>query len=86
MRLRPDHSIRFGNDRFEGYCVDLLAALAGMLGFNYQIYVVPDGQFGDRNADGSWNGLVEEILNGVIKSWWKNCVVVWWLMVFHVAF
>ena len=69
VQLKPDHYDRKGNDRYEGYCIDLLKATAAMLGFQYQIYLVPDGQFGDKNPDGSWNGLVGELMNGVSAIW-----------------
>ena len=68
VQLRPDHHIRYGNDRFEGYCIDLLKAVAEMLSFNYEIYLVPDGQFGDQVPSGKWNGLVGELLQGVSSN------------------
>ncbi|KTG39594.1 hypothetical protein cypCar_00012498, partial [Cyprinus carpio] len=33
----------YGNDRFEGYCIDLLRELAAILGFTYEIRLVEDG-------------------------------------------
>ncbi|NXQ10676.1 GLRK protein, partial [Peucedramus taeniatus] len=46
----------------EGYCMDLLAALAGMLRFQYRVRVVGDGQYGAAAASGNWSGMVGEIL------------------------
>ena len=65
MQYKVDHQSRTGNDKYEGYCVDLLEAVAGMLDFRYQLYMVPDGQFGSRKADGSWTGMVREIISAV---------------------
>src|SRR5258705_214099 len=55
-----------GNDRYEGFCIDLLEAIADMLNFKYELYFVPDGKFGAENTtSGEWNGLVREIIDKV---------------------
>ncbi|XP_022237656.1 glutamate receptor ionotropic, kainate 2-like isoform X1 [Limulus polyphemus] len=52
-----------GNDRFEGFCIDLLETIAGMLGFHYELNLVADNKFGAENTTtGEWNGLVKEII------------------------
>ncbi|MGH0173115.1 UNVERIFIED_CONTAM: hypothetical protein FKN15_064713 [Acipenser sinensis] len=55
----------YGNDRFEGYCIDLLKELANILGFTYEIRLVEDGKYGaqeDTNS-GQWNGMVKELMD-----------------------
>ncbi|MBN3272750.1 GRIK2 protein, partial [Polyodon spathula] len=55
----------YGNDRFEGYCIDLLRELANILGFTYEIRLVEDGKYGaqeDTNS-GQWNGMVKELMD-----------------------
>ena len=52
-----------GNDIFEGFCIDLLQAVADMLGFQYELYLVPDAKFGAEDSDGKWNGLVRELMD-----------------------
>lgn len=54
-----------GNDRFEGYCIELLQKLASILDFKYELYLVHDNNFGARLADGHWDGMVGEVLAGV---------------------
>lgn len=55
-----------GNDRFEGFCIDLLKVIADNLGFHYELYLVPDGKFGAENqTTKEWNGLVREIIDKV---------------------
>lgn len=49
----------------EGYCMELLAALAGMLRFQYRVKVVGDGQYGAVAAGGNWTGMIGEILRRV---------------------
>ncbi|KAL1436209.1 hypothetical protein MTO96_010946 [Rhipicephalus appendiculatus] len=53
-----------GNDRFDGFCIDLLRTIADLLGFNYELYLVPDKKFGVENTTtGEWNGMVREIID-----------------------
>ncbi|CAG2170364.1 unnamed protein product, partial [Oppiella nova] len=49
---------------YEGFCIDLLNAISKELGFNYELYLVPDKRFGAENASnpGQWNGLVRELI------------------------
>ncbi|XP_053400246.1 glutamate receptor 1-like isoform X2 [Mercenaria mercenaria] len=61
---KRDHKVRHGNDRFEGFAVDLIREVADMLNFEYQIYLVHDGNFGTKMSDGSWNGMIGELLQG----------------------
>ncbi|CAJ0598689.1 unnamed protein product [Cylicocyclus nassatus] len=57
----PEHE---GNDRFEGYCVDLLKLLAkNISGFEYSIFLSEGNKYGARQADGSWDGMLGYLLN-----------------------
>ncbi|GFT22207.1 glutamate receptor ionotropic, kainate 2 [Trichonephila clavipes] len=63
--LKSDRNLT-GNDRFEGFCIDLLRTIAELLGFNYDLYLVPDNKFGAENTtSGEWSGLVREIIEKV---------------------
>lgn len=55
-----------GNERFEGFCIDLLRELASILGFTYELRLVEDGKYGvqDENS-GQWNGMVRELMDHV---------------------
>ncbi|XP_011885270.1 PREDICTED: glutamate receptor ionotropic, kainate 1 isoform X6 [Cercocebus atys] len=53
----------YGNDRFEGYCLDLLKELSNILGFIYDVKLVPDGKYGAQNDKGEWNGMVKELID-----------------------
>ncbi|XP_052281545.1 glutamate receptor 4-like isoform X2 [Dreissena polymorpha] len=63
MRKR-DYKVRTGNDQYEGFAVDLIKEVANMLHFQYDIYLVHDGKFGSKTADGHWNGMMGELLSG----------------------
>lgn len=58
----------YGNDRFEGYCLDLLKELSNILGFLYDVKLVPDGKYGAQNDKGEWNGMVKELIDHVSKN------------------
>ena len=48
--------------RHEGFMVDLLDAIADRLGFNYTIYEVRDKTFGSDLGDGTWDGMVRDLM------------------------
>jgi hypothetical protein len=63
-----DHYSRRGNDRYEGFCVDMLAQISTTVGFEFTLYEVADqtyGKMADNGAD--WNGIVGELARGVSK-------------------
>ncbi|CAB1316329.1 unnamed protein product [Coregonus sp. 'balchen'] len=54
-----------GNDRYEGYCVDLAAEIAKHVGIRYKLSVVADGKYGARDPETkTWNGMVGELVYG----------------------
>ena len=55
-----------GNDRWEGYSIDMLNEIAKELGFFYLLHNSYDGNWGGKNEDTQeWNGMVEELATGV---------------------
>jgi hypothetical protein len=54
-----------GNDKYEGFCIDLLEDIAKLNEFEYEIYVVPDGMYGARIDDETWSGMLGELLDAV---------------------
>ncbi|NXR72899.1 GRIK5 protein, partial [Pycnonotus jocosus] len=51
-----------GSERFEGFCVDMLRELAALLKFRFHIKLVEDGLYGAPEANGSWTGMVGELI------------------------
>jgi len=47
-----------------GYSIDLLIMLMKLLDFQVDLYIVADGKYGGRNTDGSWNGMIREVIDG----------------------
>lgn len=55
-----------GNDRFEGFSIDLIEALSKELDFDYEIRIVADERYGaevDKEKK-IWNGMIGEVLRG----------------------
>ncbi|KAJ8360156.1 hypothetical protein SKAU_G00166810 [Synaphobranchus kaupii] len=48
--------------RYKGFSIDVLDALAKVLGFKYEIYQVPDNKYGTQLSNGSWNGMIGELI------------------------
>lgn len=57
-----------GSISYKGYCIDLLNELARYLKFTYEIYISPDGLYGSETENGTWNGMIGELLNEVSKD------------------
>ncbi|KHJ88798.1 hypothetical protein OESDEN_11399 [Oesophagostomum dentatum] len=65
VMLKKNHYELYANSKFEGFCIDLLAELSKDLGFTYTIHAVRDGKYGnDVYGNGSWDGMIGEILRG----------------------
>ncbi|XP_037042024.1 glutamate receptor ionotropic, kainate 2-like [Bradysia coprophila] len=63
-RTAEEGEVLEGNDRYEGYSVDLIDMISKVLGFKYQFEVVPDGRGGslDKKTN-KWNGVVRQLLD-----------------------
>nr|XP_057909089.1 glutamate receptor ionotropic, kainate 5 isoform X2 [Doryrhamphus excisus] len=62
--MRKDNYQDFqGNDQYEGFCVDMLRELADILKFSFRIKLVDDGLYGAPEPNGSWTGMVGELIN-----------------------
>ena len=68
-----------GTESYEGYCMDLLDELARILKFSYEVYTSPDGLYGAETENGSWNGMIGELISKVceqlpdLTSSWHHC-------------
>ena len=54
-----------GNDRFEGFGIELIDKLSARLGFNYEFILQPDGAYGSQNKETlEWNGMIRQLMDG----------------------
>nr|XP_039251357.1 glutamate receptor ionotropic, delta-1-like isoform X1 [Styela clava] len=49
---------------YSGFSIDLLQALAKKNNFEYELYRVKDNKYGIQKSDGSWNGLIGDVVRG----------------------
>uniref|UniRef100_A0A8C8FDM5 Glutamate receptor n=1 Tax=Oncorhynchus tshawytscha TaxID=74940 RepID=A0A8C8FDM5_ONCTS len=49
--------------RYKGFSIDVLDSLAKILGFKYEIYQVADGKYGSPTSNGSWNGMIGDLIS-----------------------
>lgn len=55
-----------GNDRYEGFGIEIIEELAKMNEFNYTFDIQTDGVYGSYDAKiGKWTGMMEKIMDGV---------------------
>uniref|UniRef100_A0A1I8ABH5 Glutamate receptor n=1 Tax=Steinernema glaseri TaxID=37863 RepID=A0A1I8ABH5_9BILA len=64
VMLKNNHYELDQNAQFEGFCIDLLAELSRDLGFTYTIHQVKDRNYGNDLGNGTWDGMIGEILRG----------------------
>lgn len=77
--MLKQHPNLSGNDRYEGFCIDLLREIASMVGFEYRIELVPDGKYGVIDLEtGEWNGIVRQLMDKVIQA----CLNIYFLLNF----
>ncbi|XP_063534435.1 glutamate receptor ionotropic, kainate 2-like isoform X1 [Cydia strobilella] len=54
-----------GNDRYEGFGIELIDELAKMNEFNYTFDIQADGVYGSLDKKtGRWNGMMEKVMDG----------------------
>ncbi|XP_043076666.1 glutamate receptor 1-like [Puntigrus tetrazona] len=65
VMLKKNHEQLVGNDKYEGYCVELAAEIAKHVGYSYRLEIVGDGKYGARDSETMmWNGMVGELVYG----------------------
>ncbi|XP_050359443.1 ionotropic receptor 25a [Nymphalis io] len=53
-----------GEPLYEGYCIDLIDKIAEEMGFDYEIITPKSGTFGRRLPNGSWDGIIGDLMAG----------------------
>ncbi|XP_071037361.1 glutamate receptor ionotropic, kainate 2-like [Parasteatoda tepidariorum] len=64
VMLKNSSDPLIGNNRFEGFCIDLIERLSEVLHFSYEIKLVDDGDYGNKFPNGSWSGMIGEVMRG----------------------
>ena len=50
---------------YYGYCIDLIFKINETKGFEFSLVEPPDKAYGTMQADGSWDGMVRELIDDV---------------------
>lgn len=70
-----------GNERFEGFGIDLIHELSLMLGFSYVFRLQENGVYGSyNNVTKEWNGMIKELHERV-----RNLIKLSFLLVLNFA-
>lgn len=60
-----------GNDRYEGFAIDIIDEISKKLEFNYTLEV--EGDYGKKNpTTGKWSGMLGKIIAGVSIEYQKH--------------
>nr|XP_033188685.1 ionotropic receptor 25a [Bombus vancouverensis nearcticus] len=51
------------NGTYYGFCIDLLDEIKDTVGFQYEIRETEDRRYGSLNPNGSWNGMMKELID-----------------------
>ena len=63
---KPNGSGGTDGNEFVGFIPDLMDRLSHIIGFrSYEIRIVVDGKYGSKRNDGSWSGMIAELIRGV---------------------
>lgn len=60
--ILEDPYVMARGSELEGYCIDLLEKLSESLHFRYKVGVVKDGKYGALAPNGSWSGMIGEVV------------------------
>jgi len=62
VSFKQGASNQTGNDRFEGFAIDLIRELADVANFTYELQHCPACTHGVKDDQGKWNGLIGEVV------------------------
>lgn len=67
--LKESVSVTTGNDRYEGFGIDIIQEMSKILGFNYTFEVQVDKAYGSfNNITKKWDGMLGKIIAGVSRN------------------
>jgi len=68
--LKEDTLQLSGNDRFEGFAIEMIHELSLMLNFNYTFEVQADNDYGSYNeTTRQWTGMMKQLLDKVRRQY-----------------
>ena len=61
-----------GRENFTGYIIDLIDAVAAHMQIKYKLCIAKDEQYGKELENGTWNGVIGELVRGVSIKWYMK--------------
>ncbi len=65
--LKEEPYVMEEDGKFRGFCIDILDEIANRMNFRYELYRVADNQYGSEDENGSWNGMIRELMEKVMN-------------------
>ncbi|XP_068454427.1 glutamate receptor U1 [Clinocottus analis] len=62
--IKLDPYVMSRGSKLEGYCIDLISEISKLMGFQYKLSLVKDNRYGAVNSNGSWSGMIGEVIRG----------------------
>lgn len=62
--LKESFELLSGNDRYEGFGIDLIHELSLLVGFNYTFIIRHDKSNGAKGSNGKWSGMIGDVMDG----------------------
>jgi hypothetical protein len=63
--LKEEPYVMEKDGKLEGFCIDILNEISHKMNFRFEIYKVPDNQYGSEDENGTWNGMIRELIDKV---------------------
>ena len=64
MWKKGKENAQTGVENFEGFCIDMLKEIAAEINMTFELHLVKDGKYGEELKNGSWNGMIGELMRG----------------------
>jgi len=62
--LKDDSVNRIGNDKYQGFLIDLMDLIGDRTPFEFELKLQEDRKYGMPLDDGTWNGMVGSVVSG----------------------
>jgi len=62
--LKDDSVNRIGNDKYQGFLIDLMDGIGDRTPFEFELKLQEDRRYGMPLDDGTWNGMVGSVISG----------------------
>ncbi len=69
VQLRKDHKAKQGNEKYEGFCIDILNTMEEQFGFQFHVFTAAGNTNGHKTTNWPSERLVGELIREVGKKY-----------------